>query len=63
MTSKQQLSEGEFWADKLMDLANLQAVVLIFGQLATPVINWDIVGVGAALYMGICIIVKILRGR
>jgi hypothetical protein len=63
MARNKQLSEGEFWADKLMDLANLSAVVLIFGQLVTPTIRWDTLGLGAVLYIVIVILAKIAITR
>ena len=31
--------EGEFWADKLMDLANLAAAALVLSQFVTEKIN------------------------
>jgi hypothetical protein len=61
MASKRLLDEGEFWADKLMDLANLSAVVLVFGQLVTSTINWLTFGGGIVFYVVILIISKRLR--
>ena len=46
-------SHGEFFASKLMDLANLAAAVLIFGQWAAREIQWDAFLIGIAFY-GFC---------
>lgn len=56
-------SEGEFWADKLMDLANLSAIVLIFGQFVSDKIYWESVIAGVILYGAIAIIAKYLRRK
>ena len=41
---------GFFWADKLMDLANLAVAILIFGQLASQKINWTGIISGVLIY-------------
>lgn len=54
-------AEGEFWADKLMDLANLSAVVFIFGQFVTEKIHWNVVIGGVILYILMMVISDIIR--
>jgi len=54
-------SEGYFWADKLMDLANLSVVVLVFGQFVTAKIEWLAVAIGICLYIAVGGIAFILR--
>jgi len=54
-------TNGEFWADKLMDLANLSIVVLVFGQFVTAEINWLAVAIGFGLYLAVAMIALILR--
>ncbi len=53
--------KGEFWADKLMDLANLSSTVLVFSQLIGPTISWEVVALGVLVYDSIVLIVSILR--
>ena len=60
---KQQLSEGEFWADKLMDLANLSVIVLVVSQLVVSSIRWGAFALGIAFYIFIAIISSVLRRR
>ncbi len=55
--------KGEFWADKLMDLANLSSTVLVFSQLVGPTMSWEIVVLGVLVYASIVLIVSILRRR
>lgn len=43
--------EGEFWADKLMDLANLSIAVLVFNQFASQKIQWHVLGAGVIIYL------------
>lgn len=52
---------GDFWADKLMDLANLAIAVLVFGQFG-PKIYWIAVIFGVILYFILIIISKKLKG-
>ncbi len=47
----QRLTEGEFWADKLMDLANLAVVILVFGQLVAPKIYFHSIALGVIIYI------------
>lgn len=63
MNRQKKQTEGEFWADKLMDLANLSTVVLVFGQLVTPKIEWTVLGVGVVFYILLTIFSKYLRRR
>ena len=56
-------SDGEFWADKLMDLANLSAVVLIFGQFVTDKTRWIVVIGGIMLYVLILVICDKIKKR
>ena len=63
MAREERMSEGEFWADKLMDLANLSAAVLIFGQLVSSKIYWGSIILGVLLYFVFVIISNILRKR
>lgn len=55
-------SRGEFFADKLMDLANLAATVLVFGQWVAPDIHLDAFLIGAAFY-GFCGVISYLCWR
>ena len=55
--------DGEFWADKIMDLANLTGAVLIFGQFATSQIHWSGIGIGLVVYGTAVIIATLLRKR
>lgn len=50
------MNNGEFWADKIMDLANLAGAVLIFGQLVAAKLN--LVGLisGVIIYVGAVIV-------
>lgn len=50
-TSKQR----NLWADKLMDLANLQAIVLVFGQFVSTELNlkWMILGITIYIVLGV----------
>lgn len=63
MVKRRRLEEGEFWADKLMDLANLSAIVLVFGQFVSPKIDWQMAVFGVLLYVLFIIIAKKLRNR
>lgn len=58
MRRKNELTDGEFWADKLMDLANLEIIILVFGQFVGPKIYLHIVTLGVALYILLVIISK-----
>lgn len=49
MTSRKY--EGDFWADKLMDLANLQIVVTVFGQFTTAKISLPVIIAGVIMYI------------
>lgn len=55
--------EGKFWADKLMDLANLSAAVLIFGQLTARQIYWQGVILGLLIYIVIMLLSRQLIRR
>jgi len=46
----------EFFAGKLMDLANLAVLVLIFEQIAKDRTNWGIVLFGAAFFSVVFVI-------
>lgn len=54
-------TNGEFYADKLMDLANLAAAALIFGQLVENRIVWWAVGIGFSFLITIGVISFFLR--
>lgn len=56
-------SEEEFLADKLMDLANLSAVVLIFEQLVRNKMNFISIGFGIIFYLIIIISSKYIFKR
>lgn len=43
-------AEGEFWADKFMDLANLEVVVLVFSQFVASQISWKGMGGGILIF-------------
>ncbi len=51
MKRTDKISDGEFWADKLMDLANLSAIVLIFSQLVSINIYWISLIIGIIFYL------------
>lgn len=61
MARRQQ--DGEFWADKLMDLANFEIIALVFSQLTTSNINWSVLGLGILLYIILSSIARYLRSR
>lgn len=63
MTRGKSLTDGEFWADKLMDLANLTVVLLVFGQFVGSKIYWSAVGLGLFIYIFITIIAYKLRRK
>lgn len=50
-------SHGEFFADKLMDLANLAAAALIFGQMLNVRIYAEVRVLGFAFYL-LCVVVS-----
>jgi hypothetical protein len=54
-------SHEEFFSDKLMDLANFAAVVLIFEQIAKEPIQWMLIFVGAALLLLAIVLSFVLR--
>jgi hypothetical protein len=54
-------SDGEFWSDKTMDLANLGMSVLVFGQLITTQINWYTIALGFVLYAFLVVLSKLWR--
>jgi len=56
-----EIRKGEFWADKLMDLANLSVVVLVFGQFVTNKITWPAVLMGIGLYILAVVLSLFLR--
>lgn len=58
---RKQLSDEEFLADKLMDLANLSAVILVFGQFVAEQIRWNVLFLGVVLYLVIVFIARRLR--
>lgn len=53
---KKRTREGEFWADKLMDLANFSATVLIFGQFVESKFSWKTLTIGAIIYLGLLLV-------
>lgn len=55
-------SHGEFFADKLMDLANLAMAALVFGQLVNKEIQWGVFTVGVACFW-ICIVLSFFFRR
>lgn len=62
-SARKQKTDGYFWADKLMDLANLAAAVLIFGQFVADRIYWNGLALGIILYGSVMLITKkLLRG-
>ena len=60
-TQRKQLSDGEFLADKLMDLANLAVVVMVFGQFVAEQKHWDVLFFGAVLYLVAIVAARRLR--
>jgi len=56
-------AHGQFFADKLMDLANLVAAALIFGQLVGGQIVWRAVVVGILFFFGFSMISYLLREK
>ncbi len=54
-------SYGEFYADKLMDLANLGAAALIFGQLAEGQTDWHSLVIGFTWFCGCVVVSYFLR--
>jgi hypothetical protein len=52
-------THGEFFADKLMDLANLAAAALIFGQIVEGRIVWTVVGIGLSFFFS-CVVISLL---
>lgn len=56
-----QISDGEFWADKLMDLANLEIIVLVFGQFVGLKRYWPAALFGIILYILLIVISRKLR--
>lgn len=60
---KNSISEGDFWADKLMDLANYAIAGLVFSQFITHEISWYVIVSGILLYIGLALISKHFRGK
>ena len=52
-------TNGEFMADKLMDLANMVASALVFGQLINNEIVWWVVAIGVSFFC-LCIVISSL---
>ena len=50
-------SHGEFYADKIMDLANLAAAALVFGQVADGHFRWLVLGIGVFLFL-LCVVLS-----
>lgn len=61
MIKQSKLSDGKFWADKFMDLANLQFVVLVIGQFVSAQIQLQGFLIGFIMYIGIIIFSVHLR--
>lgn len=56
-------SHGEFFADKLMDLANLAAAALVFGQVLSEHVYPEAFVIGLSFF-GLCAIISFqLRER
>lgn len=55
--------EGKFWSDKLMDLANLVSIVLVFGQIGAKVINLKIVIADIVIFVEMVFLSFVLRKR
>lgn len=55
MLSTHLSKQRNLWADKLMDLANLQAIVLVFGQFVSTELNlkWMILGITIYIVLGV----------
>jgi hypothetical protein len=56
-------SEGDFLADKLMDLGNLSVVVMVFGQFVTAKIIWPVLAFGIMWYITLLLVSRALRKR
>ncbi len=54
-------SHGEFYADKIMDLANLGAAALVFGQIAEGRIAWLALLGGVIWLLFCCMLSYFLR--
>ena len=63
MMTNQKTTDGIFISDKLMDLANLEVIVLVFGQFTTAEINWYVVGVGVIIYSILVLVSLKLRRK
>ncbi len=61
--SKTKIYEKEFWSDKTMDLANLQVVILVFGQLTSSKINLIGALFGSIIYLIAIIITLKIRNK
>ncbi len=55
------VKRGEFWADKMMDLANLSVVVLVFGQFDKKEYNLIVLLFGIILYVLLFLVSYLLR--
>ena len=52
------VTHGEFYADKLMDLANLVGATLVFGQLITGKIYWIPFVIGTSFFWS-CLVISL----
>lgn len=50
------MTDGEFWADKLMDLANLELIILVFSQLTTSRIYLNGIFLGVIIYVVLTVV-------
>ena len=58
------MDDGEFWADKLMDLANLELIILVFSQLTTPKVYLNGIFLGIIIYGALTVVsVKFRRKK
>ncbi len=55
--------DGNFWAHKFMDLANLELITLVFGQINAPKIHLQGVFVGITLYLLLVVMSLLLNNE
>ena len=54
-------TDGEFYANKLMDLANLGVAMLVFSQLVSEHPNWIPIGYGCSFFCVFTMLCYLLR--
>lgn len=55
-------NDGEFWADKFMDLANISLAVLVFSQFEPKGIHWNVIFLGSIIYLSLVGLSFFLKG-